>query len=54
MHDGISFNFSAIGYATGRRGCVMVRRPMWAGFGGLGGVSALELAEIGTGRGNRP
>ncbi len=54
IHEGVSFNFSTISYATGRRDGVMLRRPMWAGFGGLGGVSALELAEIGTGRGQSP
>lgn len=32
----------------------MDRRPICAGFGGLGDVSALELADIVTGRGNRP
>ena len=28
IHEGVSFNFSTISYATGRRGCVMVRRPI--------------------------
>lgn len=54
IHEGVSFTFSTISSATGRRDGVMLRRPMWAGFGGLGGVSALELVDIGIGRGNRP